>query len=216
MAADSNKTQAHRVLENFVVLEGLDGAGTTTQLRLAAQGLAAQGRPHLCTGEPTDGPVGSLLRRILRQELRVEPETVALLFAADRREHVKEMLGRLQTGALVICDRYLFSSLAYQGVACDYDFVLSLNRDFPLPRHVIFLDTPVALSQQRLRQRAGRDIELFDGESIQGNIRTGYRRAFAQFEGEGVEIHTLDGSQSAEAIFGKFWKIIESLPILGA
>lgn len=214
MTPDRDRTPNPPVLENFVVLEGLDGAGTTTQLRLASERLSGLGVPHLCTGEPTEAAVGALVRRVLRRELHVQPDTVALLFAADRTEHVREMLARLQSGGLVVCDRYLFSSLAYQSVACDYPFVLSLNRAFPLPRHLVFLDTPVPLSQQRLRQRAGRDVELFDGEGIQETIRAGYRRAFAQFAGTGMEVHTLDGSESPAAIFGKFWKIIETLPIL--
>jgi dTMP kinase len=226
MAADRSRTPVPPVLENFVVLEGLDGAGTTTQLRLAGEKLAGLGVPHLCTGEPTDGAVGTLLRRILRQELQADPDTVALLFAADRTEHLRApgqgMLARLQAGELVICDRYLFSSLAYQTAACDFDFVLSLNRAFPLPRHVVFLDTPVPLSQQRLQLRAMRALsgrrerELFEGEDIQESIRAGYRRGFALFEGRGLEVHTLDGSEAPAAIFGKFWKIISSLPILEA
>lgn len=202
------------VLDNFIVLEGLDGAGTTTQLRLADARLGERGVAHLCTGEPTGGEIGLLLRRILRRELQVTPETVALLFAADRTEHVREMTGRLERGEVVVCDRYLFSSLAYQSVACDFHFVLRLNRAFPLPRHVAFLDTPVPVSQQRLSLRGGR--ELFDGEEIQEAIRAGYRRAFGLFAGSGMEVHTLDGGQSPQDIFGKFWKIISSLPILRA
>jgi len=204
------------VLDNFVVLEGLDGAGTTTQLRLAGDKLAALGIPHLCTGEPTDGAVGLLLRRILRRELSVQPATVAFLFAADRTEHVREMVAGLQAGELVLCDRYLFSSLAYQAVACDFDFVRSLNQSFPLPRHVVFLDTPVALSQRRLQERSGRAQELFDGQEIQQTIRRGYRRAFDLFRGSGMVVHTLEGEKSPEEIFGKFWKIIAGLPILGS
>jgi dTMP kinase len=218
MAAKWQRTPAPSVLENLVVLEGLDGAGTTTQLRLAGEKLTGLGVPHLCTGEPTDGAVGALLRRILRHELKVHPDTVALLFAADRTEHLHDpregMLSRIQAGQLVICDRYLFSSLAYQAVACDFEFVRLLNSTFPLPRHVVFLDTPIPLSQQRLQVRAGRERELFDGEGIQESIRAGYRRAFALFEGTGMEVHTLDGSEAPSAIFGKFWKIIASLPIL--
>jgi dTMP kinase len=206
------------VLENFVVLEGLDGAGTTTQLRLAGQRLAARGIPHLCTSEPTQGPVGRLLRSILKTRIRLHPDTVALLFAADRTEHLRRdtdgILYRLRLGELVICDRYLFSSLAYQSLACDAGFVFSLNRRFPLPRHLVFLDTPVDLSQARLSSRGKGGAELYDGPEIQQKILEGYENGFARFAHTGMKLHRLDGSADPERVFEKFWSILERLPIV--
>jgi dTMP kinase len=206
------------VLDNFVVLEGLDGAGTTTQLRLAGQRLAARGIPHLCTGEPTQGPVGRLLRSILKTRIRFHPDTVALLFAADRTEHLHRdadgILYRLRLGELVICDRYLFSSLAYQSLACDASFVFSLNRRVPLPRHLVFLDTPVDLSQARLSGRGKGGAELYDGPEIQQQILEGYENGFARFAHTGMELHRLDGRANPELVFEKFWSILERLPIV--
>jgi len=206
------------VLQNFVVLEGLDGSGTTTQLHLADKALDSRGIPHFCTGEPTKGPVGRTIRKILKRQIQALPETVALLFAADRNEHLYEqnegILSRLQRGELVISDRYLFSSLAYQSIACDPEFVFYLNRRFPLPRHVVFLNTPVAVSQQRLVTRSPDSPELYDELEIQQDILSAYERGFRRFPDAGMQLHRLNGNEDPQLVFEKFWSILESLPIV--
>jgi dTMP kinase len=215
---DVHAPSHEEVLDNFVVLEGLDGAGTTTQLRLAGQRLAALGIPHFCTSEPTQGPVGRLLRSILKTRIGAHPDTVALLFAADRTEHLHRdidgILYRLSLGELVICDRYLFSSLAYQSLACDAGFVFSLNRRFPLPRHLVFLDTPVAMSQARLNGRGLGGAELYDSPEIQQDILDGYENGFARFAHTGMRLHRLDGRADPERVLEKFWSILKRLPIV--
>ncbi len=204
------------VLEGFIVLEGLDGAGTTTQLRLAEQQLAADGRPHFCTLEPTDHALGLLIRDVLTHRRAVHPTTLALLFAADRAEHLLApgagILKRLERGELVVSDRYLFSSLAYQSLDCDFEYVRALNDGFPLPRDVVFLDTPVRESQRRLGSRGG--PELFDGADIQDRILENYRRGFDLFRDSGLRLHILDGTLPPADIFEKLWKIITSVPML--
>jgi len=219
MTGANRRAEAHReVLDNFVVLEGLDGSGTTTQLNLAAERLSERGIPHFCTGEPTLGPVGRLIRSILKKQIPARPGTVALLFAADRSEHLygeaEGILAQVGQGRLVICDRYLFSSLAYQSLACDPDFVYSLNRGFPLPRHLIFLDTPVSLSQKRLNDRSDQTRELYDGLEIQQDILSGYERAFSLFSGTRMEVHRLDGTSDSHRVFEKFWSILALMPIV--
>ena len=203
------------VLDRFIVLEGLDGAGTTTQLKLAAEKLTAEGRPHFCTSEPTDHALGLLIREVLTHRRSVHPTTLALLFAADRAEHLLAagggILQRLERGELVISDRYLFSSLAYQSLDCDFEYVRALNGDFPLPRDVVFLDTPVRESQRRLGGRGGQ--ELFDGADIQDRILDNYRRGFALYRDSGLRVHVLDGTLSPAGIFENFWKIIASVPM---
>jgi len=217
MKSGSRGTQS-TVLENFVVLEGLDGSGTTTQLQLAESKLAELDIPHFCTGEPTQGPVGRTIRGILRKQYTAQPDTVALLFAADRTEHlyqeIEGIVPRIRRGELVVCDRYLFSSLAYQSLDCDLKFVFSLNRSFPLPRHVIFLDTPVEMSQQRLFIRSEDALELYDGSDIQQDILSGYERAFSLFAHTEMQLHRLDGRGDPDLVFEKFWSILQSLPIV--
>lgn len=204
------------VLDRFIVLEGLDGAGTTTQLRMAAERLAAADRPHFCTSEPTENAVGRLIREVLTRKRSVHPTTLALLFAADRAEHLLAagggILERLRRGELVISDRYLFSSLAYQSLDCDFQYVRALNEGFPVPRDVVFLDTPVRESQRRLGSRQG--PELFDGADIQDRILENYRRGFDLYRDCGLRLHVLDGTRPPEDIFEKLWKIIGAVPML--
>ena len=199
------------------MLEGLDGSGTTTQMRLLAERLAKQGTAHAATCEPTDGVIGRLLRSILALETRAHPRTVALLYAADRSEHVNAphsgIEARTKRGELVICDRYLFSSIAYQSIDCGIDFVLDINAGFPLPQCLIFLDTPVEVCQDRLAHRG--KPELFDGLAFQSRVREGYMQALDRFRGTGMRIARLDGDRPAGLIHGDVWTILSELPING-
>lgn len=210
-----NKSEK-QVLDNFVVLEGLDGAGTTTQLQLIEEKLTELSIPHFCTFEPTEGTIGRVIRSILKGEMEAQAETIALLFAADRHEHIynpeEGIAAHLARGRVVVCDRYLFSSLAYQGTVCNFDHVLSLNNNFPLPRHLIFLDTPIVLSQQRLGNRKKR--ELFDLRDLQPQVLEGYLKSFKLYENLGMEFHRLKGSRKPDEIFKELWSIIASLPIV--
>jgi dTMP kinase len=204
------------VLDNFIVLEGLDGSGTTTQLELIDRKLTELEIPHMCTSEPTSDYVGSLLRSILKGTLKARHKTIALLFAADRREHLYDprtgILSRLSRGELVVCDRYLFSSLAYQSGPCGFDFVMYLNREYPLPRHCIFLDTPIRLSQKRLAGRGA--LELFDDRELQPRITENYERAFASFAHSQMHFHRLEGARDKHEVFQEVWTVLSSLPMI--
>jgi dTMP kinase len=190
------------LLDGFVAIEGLDGAGTTTQMELLASALAADGRAHHVTCEPTGGTLGQEIRRILHREIKVHPLTLALLFAADRNEHLNDpeggILARVGRGELVITDRYLFSSLAYQSEQCGFDTVLALNAGFPLPRHLVFVDTPVEVSQTRVRGRGQQ--ELFDAEELQRRVLANYERALALFSTSGMLLHRVDGTRPPREI----------------
>lgn len=203
------------ILHGFVVLEGLDGAGTSTQLRLLAERLAREGRKHAMTWEPTQGPVGRLLRSILAQETKAHPRTIALLYAADRNEHVHEpgtgIRERVRRGELVVCDRYVFSSLAYQSIECGFDYVMGLNSEFPLPQCVIFVDTPVAVCQGRLAARG--TSELYDGVAFQARVRESYLEVFKRFAGSGMLIAHVAGDRPAGLVHDEIWKVLDGLPI---
>ena len=200
-----------------MVLEGLDGAGTTTQLRLLSERLARDGKQHWATWEPTDGTIGKMLRGILARDIRAHPRTVALLYAADRSEHIHEpqtgIEARTRGGELVISDRYLFSSLAYQGLECGYEYVLGLNSGFPLPQCLVFLDTPIEVCQERLADR--RKVELYDGAAFQTRVRDAYLRAIEQYTGSGMQVSLVDGDRPAGLIHSEIWKILADMPING-
>jgi dTMP kinase len=204
----------YTIQERFVVLEGLDGAGTTTQTELLAERLKAEGRPYSISWEPTDGPIGVSIRSILSHKTPALPRTIALLFAADRSEHLGSadgILERTGRGELVISDRYLFSSLAYQSIQCGMDYVMELNSGFPLPQCLFFVDTPVEICQSRLARRTTR--ELFDALSFQSKVRDTYLAVIDSFRGSGMKIRILDGSRSADEIGDEIWKVLKSLPI---
>jgi dTMP kinase len=197
-----------------VVLEGLDGSGTTTQMKLLDERLASEHVPHAVTCEPTDGPIGVLIRRVLSLDSHALPRTIALLFAADRNEHVHSpdgMIARTQRGELVISDRYMFSSLAYQSIQCGFEYVHSLNSAFPLPRLVFFIDTPVDVCQRRLSRRG--KPELFDGLDFQARVRQAYLDTFARFEDSGITVAIVDGDRPMSIINDELWKVLSGLPI---
>jgi dTMP kinase len=205
------------ILENFVVLEGLDGAGTSTQLRLLSERLAREGRTHAATWEPTEGAIGRMLRSILAHEVKAHPRTIALLYAADRSEHVHEpqtgIEARARRGELVISDRYLFSSLAYQSIECGLEYVRGLNSGFPLPQCLLFIDTPVEVCQERMTGRGRRD--LYDAAAFQARVREGYLQAIELYADTGMHVSLLDGDRPAGILHSDIWKILSDLPIQG-
>ena len=195
------------ILDRFVVFEGLDGAGTSTQLELLHDALRERGTTCFATCEPTDGPIGRLIRAVLRGELSVSGCTLALLFAADRSEHLHApdgVLAALRAGGYVASDRYLFSSLVYQSTDCPADYVSAINVRFPLPRRLIFIDTPPEECQRRVAARGSR--ELFDRLPLQRRLRKRYLEVNAHYAALGVEVVTVDGSGPRGVVFERIWK----------
>ena len=140
-----------------------------------------------------------------------------MLYAADRNEHLHApgtgILATAARGELVVCDRYLFSSLAYQSIDCGYDFVWNLNQGFPFPQCLLFIDTPVDVSQERLSRRGKQ--ELFDGVAFQARVRENYLAALERFRAGGMTISIVKGDRPEQAIHDEIWKIISGLPITG-
>jgi dTMP kinase len=206
------------ILRRFVVFEGLDGAGTTTQLRILENSLKKRGVAHWLSAEPTDLPTGRLIRQILRGEVKTRPETLARLYAADRHEHLygpDGIVERLGRGELVVCDRYIFSSLAYQGVSCDPELPRLLNAAFPLPELLIFFDLPSSVSMGRVSKRQS-EREIFETEDFQERVRKAYEESIAEFEGSGMRILRVDASMSVEAVTGQIALALTSLLGLSA
>lgn len=189
------------VLQNFIVFEGLDGAGTTTQMQMLA--TACDKKDILCraTFEPTDKPIGRLVRSILQKQIVTTPLALAMLYAADREDHlhnpVNGLTHDLEQGKLVICDRYLYSSLAYQSVECDFEIVAKLN-DFPAPEYVFFIDTPLEECIRRIDSR-GNTSELFERHEFLQKVKDNYERIFSTLSDK-VKFFRLDGLASKEEI----------------
>jgi len=199
-----------RILKRFIVIEGLDGAGTTTQKTALTAFFQNQDLPVWSTYEPHDSPVGQLIRQALRKEVLLEAGTMAYLFAGNRYEHIfgpDGIASKLDQGYWVICDRYLFSSLAYQGILYDWDRVLELNSPFPLPEHLFFLDLPVQIAQDRLKNRDSHP-ELYDATETQIRIHGAYHRVLEHYKDSGMKISLLDGSKSPLEITATMEKIL--------
>jgi dTMP kinase len=174
----------------FVVLEGIDGSGTTTQLLALERELGERGIPVVATREPTSGPVGGLLRGALEKRLRdasgsevsLDWTTLALLFAADRRDHlVREIEPALERGALVISDRYYLSSLLYQSAtspegAGALPWLVALNSKARKPDLTLVLTIDAEVAEARRKTRGGAE-ELFEASPLQRKLADGYARA---------------------------------------
>jgi dTMP kinase len=151
--ASASKLKTMRERGFFVCIEGLDGCGKTTQAKLLTKKLKKT-HDAIYTTEPTHGKIGRFIRKQCLQAEKRWPSTVeALLFAADRFEHVENEINPwLGEGKLVVSDRYLYSSLAYQGAAgVDLSWILSLNKHAVLPGLAIFIDVAAETVVQRLK-----------------------------------------------------------------
>ena len=182
----------------LIVVEGIDGAGTTTQSRRLVEALNARGRAARHTFEPSSGPVGALIRSVLERRLldpsgeprRLRSEALALLFAADRLDHLdSEILPALSAGTIVVSDRYDLSSLVYQSITASGDeslpWLRALNRHARRPELTIVLDVPFEEAKLRRKQRGGAE-EIFDADELQKKLAAAYARAEALVPGDAV------------------------------
>ena len=186
----------------LIVLEGIDGSGTTSQTERLVAHLRQQGRTAVSTREPSGGPIGRLLREVLLGQHRmpagdsVDGRTMALLFAADRLDHLqREVEPLLAEGFDVVSDRYLMSSLAYQAEEADREWVALLARGVRPPDLTILLDIPVAVAAQR-RRLAGRPEERYDADSYLERVADNYRRLAR----DAATTVILDGSVSRDEV----------------
>jgi thymidylate kinase (EC 2.7.4.9) len=147
----------------FVDVEGIDGVGKSTVIRRVADVLRGLGYMVLVTSEPSDGAVGRFIRgNVLTGEVEVEPSALALLFAADRIIHFNTVIKPgLRDGFIVITERYIESSVAYQGAqGVPIDWILRVNSMVPEPDLVIILNAPLAVIRERLTSRG--TLEYFE------------------------------------------------------
>ena len=204
-----------KIIPNFAVLEGGDGSGTTTQLSLLTERLKNTEKPvFFPTFEPTDGQIGALIRSALRKELLLKPETLAMLFACDRNEHLygdEGIIARVNRGELVVSDRYVWSSLVYQGIECGDELPLALNSSFGVPQVTIFLDVEPEIALTRVNKR--KTIEIYEYKEFQEKVRDRYRAVLEFYRGMGADVVTIDASKSIEEVAEQVWSIISSLPI---
>ena len=190
----------------FIVFEGIDGSGKSTQIRLLESNLKSRGREVYVTAEPTASVSGGLLRDALSGVSKRSACELAALFLLDRINHnVSEAGGiekMLEAGYDVICDRYYYSSIAYQGSETDFEWVKTLNISCPeirRPDVCIFLDLDPDTSLSRIEK--GRAVtEIYEKKDKLAAVRASYKRVFESLgEKENVKIINADGTPEAIA-----------------
>ena len=205
------------ILDNFVVFEGGDGSGTSTQLGIIEQKLKENGRQapvFFTTFEPTTGAIGKIIRSALKKDLILRAETLARLFAADRGEHLFASGGiieRCGQGELVICDRYILSSLVYQGIECGDELPLGLNSSFPIPQLLLFFDIDPQIAIQRMGSRPS--LEIYENLEFQKKVREKYLSLLGVFREAGACVEIIDASQNIEKVSRDVWRTVSKMPI---
>lgn len=193
----------------FIVFEGLDGSGQSTQAELLSIFLKEKGYQVLKTKEPTkDSRVGKLITKVLRKKEKISSKKLQELFVKDRQWHLKNVIiAALKQGKIVISDRYFFSTLAYgmaEGLAKDW--LIKLNENFLLPDLVLFLDVKPKICLQRIEKR-GEKKTLFEQKEKLGKVYQNYKKTLKDFRSK-TKIYFIDGQRSIKEVFGNIKKII--------
>jgi thymidylate kinase len=198
----------------FIVFEGIDGCGKTTQMKHIAQRLKAEGKKYILTCEPTSYEIGKLLRRYLSGEITADSHVIAALFAADRLDHILKsggLLDMLDNDIYILCDRYYLSSYAYQSMDVDLDWIINLNAvsmEKLKPDCNIFIDITPETSLNRLKDRE--TLEIFEKEEKLKLIYSNYHKVIEKFKNT-ENIAVIDGNRSEISITEDIWNVIKSL-----
>jgi len=183
----------------FIVLEGIDGSGSTTQSKMLCEYLESRSRRCHLTAEPSLGPIGVLIREFLKKEEK-KPDLfwhlLALSFATDRLYHYEfEILPKLNEGIDVVSDRYVLSSLVYQGADLPLEWVKDINRYAPLADLTILIDTPEEIAKERRKMRGAAE-EVFEKSELQKKLHEQYLKlAFTS------QAYIVEGSGKADQVF---------------
>lgn len=199
----------------FIVFEGIDGAGKSTQMEKLRQKLVSEGRKVFITAEPTQSVTGGILRDALSGNYRRTASELAAMFLSDRVFHnVNESVGinqALEKGFDVISDRYYYSSFAYQGLDSDIDWVIDMNLNCPdirRPDLCIFLDLDAEKSKSRIDTNRA-TVEIFEQAEILDKIRNKFFDVFARLKDENIEI--IDASGTVDEVAEKIASVVDKL-----
>lgn len=201
-------------LKNFIVFEGIDGSGTSTQIKkLVERDL----NKFVATAEPTKKETGLFLRKMLGGDFSVDSKTAAYLFAADRCEHIfgkDGVIDLLNQGKIVVSDRYFFSSLAYQSVSCGNELPRLLNSQFPLPEILFYFYIDPEISLKRVEDRNEKK-EIYEKIDYQKKTAALYEEVINEYskpelKGE-MKIIKIDASKSIEEISQIIWQNVQGM-----
>jgi dTMP kinase len=189
----------------LIAIEGLDGAGLSTQTALLARYLRARNRKIMVTKEPTTSPIGKLIKAALKRNPHFSLLTLQLLFAADRAEHLEtEIEPAMRADTIIIVDRYILSSLAFGSVDNDITFLKQINARFRTPDLTIIIDTPPKVCIERISQN--RDtIELFEDERRLEKVRERYVALQSYFDNTAI----VKGDREKEKVARDIQEVVE-------
>lgn len=199
----------------FIVFEGIDGAGKTTQVDLLAQNLASLGREVSLSAEPTTLATGKAIRRALSGEEKKSECEMAAMFVLDRIAHnINSETGiraLTERGIDVISDRYYYSSLAYQGTATDYEWVKAMNINSPeirRPDLCIYLDLLPEQSLERI-SRGRESLEIYENLEKLTAVRAKFLSVVEDLRRDGESIYVVNAARAAEDIAKEIFEIVK-------
>ncbi len=206
----------------FIVIEGIDGSGVTTEAhRLKEYVTSKLDLPVHLTKEPTDGPVGGLIRSILARRVgapsrngafeTIDPRCLALLFAADRVDHLEtDILPKLEGGVVVICDRYYLSSLAYQSLNVERRWLEQINSKCITPDITIYLQVPPLVAERR-RNQARWHVELYEESQKLEKVAENYLEAIEDLRKRGQRMEVIDGNRPMREVERDIFALVRPL-----
>lgn len=198
----------------FIAFEGIDGSGKSTQSALLIQKLRQEGIPCYATMEPTDAPIGSLIRQVMTGRIKTDNKAVAALFAADRLDHllneVDGIVSKIESGVTVVTDRYYFSSYAYNSVHMPMEWVIKANEQSSAilrPSVTVYIDIDPDTALDRIAKNRFRQ-ELFEKKSMLVKVRDNYMKSFKLLEKE-EKVFIVDGNRPQEEIAEAVWNAVK-------
>ena len=207
----------------YIVLEGIDGSGKTTQIERLHNYFQKQGNEVVRTREPRkdEGVIGELIQKILHGSTKVPPIAIQYLFSADRGMHHAELIEpSLEAGKIVISDRCFWSAVPYGVLDLNEDFddntakyilvsqsILSMYHQFIAPDLTIYLDIPVGLAMERLEQKIDEKSEIYEEKTKVLKAKEGYDWLLKEFP---EEFKVIDGTQSVDDVASAILSIVNS------
>ncbi len=194
----------------FIVFEGIDGCGKTTQLKLTSKFLKEKYPNYkiVVTKEPTDSIIGSLIKNIINNNINIDQLAMQLLFTADRAEHVAEIRKMLDKNAIVLCDRYMFSTFSYgASKMLDVEFLKQANRKFPIPDMTFIFDVDPKEAIGRILKRSNNVSENKMYEKL--DILNAARQEFLKMKEQFSNYYIIKGDNSIDKINKEVISIIE-------
>lgn len=192
---------------SFIVFEGIDGCGKSTQVSSLVDAISAAGHETLATFEPTNGTYGQQIRHNARAGKHIDPEIELSWFEQDRHEHLENVVEpALKEGCVVVCDRYYLSTVAYQGARdLDWEQILESNAAaFLAPDLVLLIEMDLDQSQERLSQRSGPAEPTFENRSFQGRVDAIFKSLSLPY------IERIDGSGTPEEVHQRVCDIVRT------